>query len=404
MVPKEKEKKKTKTKKDSKKRTSRCLIIKRVKGKKKNQAWRCHPYWQMRVVLWEAPDPLPSVSWRPSSLLLEDQSRQGKFRFAFGSTTSELPGNTVPGTWISLARRERQVAHDSPRRGWSPGHVRPPEPIPGGLPETHPLRLPRYLPAAWWQAGPPLGRSSAAAAGGPRMLRHSSPPRSGPVGRPFLPHHPHPQFRDSSGLREGPNPGASPLFFWAPQRFLGPAAPLPVRFAHPTPAVDERGRGLDSYTPPTYLGRGTSQPRPPPTFRVNGALLTRRVKPSGGWQKPTSTLNRPDVPRARRKPPALLTVKVCLPPIRFGWVPWGLGRKTQGWASSAGSLKDYAAIYLLLRERRRSQLCGCQRLATRAGESPGGGGGAGAGRRRRARARSGAPAAGARGLLADPGI
>lgn len=81
----------------------------------------------MRVVLREAPDPLPSVSLWPRFLLPEGQSRQRKAK-AFGFTTSELPGNTAPGTWISLAWSEGRVAHDSPRRGRSPGHARPSDP------------------------------------------------------------------------------------------------------------------------------------------------------------------------------------------------------------------------------------------------------------------------------------
>lgn len=319
-----------KTKKNGKKRTSpRCLIIKRVrKQQQKNvkvpplladEGGSPRGAWSPPLSLLRAEFP-PSVETAKISLCFWVHHIRAPRKHC--SRYLDFSGERAGSPMTPLAEAEAQATHARPSR--SPGGCQSPTRC--GYPGTSQPRDGKQ------------GRLS----GGVRQQRLGAHGRSGtphgrgraPLGARFFPT-PHPQFRVSAGLREGPEPGASRLFFWSPQRFLGPAAPLPVRSAHATPAVDERGRGLDSYTPPTYFRRGTSQPRPPPTFRVNGALLTRRAKPSGGWQKPTSTLNRPDVPRARRKPPVLLTVKVCLPPSplrlsALGPRPQGRGRPPLG--------------------------------------------------------------------------
>lgn len=249
--------------------------------------------------------------------------------------------------------REGRVAHDAPRRGWSPGHARPPEPIPRGLPETHPLRLPRYLPAAWWQAGPPLGRSSAAAAGGPRTLRHSSQPRSGPVGRPLLPHPPPPipRLRWASG---GPRARGLSLVLISPAvpRTCGPSTGA-IRPSH-----SRSGRAWEGarFLHTTHILQEGDQPAAAPAHIPSKWSSPNQEGKTERWLAKTNE----HAKQARRspRPPEVRSPPhgQGLPPTQSDPAECPRASAARPGAASAGGLKDYVAIYLPLREKTLSAL------------------------------------------------
>ena len=158
------------------------------------------------------------------------------------------------------------------------------------------------------------------------------------------------------------------------------------------PAHSRRGRAWEGarFLHTTHISREGDQPAAAPVHipskwsSPNQESKTERRVPKTNEHAKQARRS----PRPPERPQSSSGSRSASHPFRSGWVPGGLGRQPRGWAASAGSLKDYMAVYLPLRKRRRSLLGGCQRLATRAGESPGGGGGAGAGRRRRAHAQA----------------
>lgn len=132
----------------------------------------------------------------------------------------------------------------------------------------------------------------------------------------------------------------------------------------------------------TYITpEGAWPARPPPPFRIKGAFLTRKAKPSGVIRKPTSTREGPKRHAPTRKPPA---------------PPHGQGRPSGARFSLSASpaprcppvlrppalaprweLEGRQGCLPAFRSR-SSQRRGCQRLTRRTSEALGQGGGAGA--------------------------
>nr|XP_031530854.1 basic proline-rich protein-like [Vicugna pacos] len=170
-----------------------------------------------------------------------------------------------------------------PAEARSPAHQCP-RGSPGGDARAPPAAaFPSTAGPGGWQDGPPLGKSSAAAAaGGPQTPRDSAPPRRGP-GPGWAPA-PSTLTLPPLWASEGPDPGGP-----------GPRSLSPVLFAESPsgarlPSLGSRPHSpdlRDSLTPlpPRTRVRGDSthprpsrgglgQPRPPPPLRINWARLT----------------------------------------------------------------------------------------------------------------------------------
>lgn len=212
MVPKEKEKKKTKTKKDSKKRTSRCLIIKRVRGKKKKKikregatlTGRWGWFSERRLIPSpQSPDGRVPSFWRISrdrenfALLLGPPHQSSQ------ETLFPVPGFLWPGEsarWPMIPRAEAEAQATYARQSRSPGGCQ--RPTRCGYPGTSQPRDGRQ------------GRLS----GGVRQQRlgahgcSGTPHRRGraPLGARFFPTTPTPNSATPLGFGRAQIPGPRP--------------------------------------------------------------------------------------------------------------------------------------------------------------------------------------------------